>query len=178
MRQRRITNCDRFRDYKVRQSWITNCDEFWITKCEKILKKWITNCDGITKRDGWQSDTVQHLGQRLSCTFFLEHNSDTYLSISENDPNNKTRIFPHCVLPYLCPNLFMLTTWKQQVLSNQRNANFSKHFNIFSRLWSQMNGVASSTKLQNSTLFEKKNGLFRQAFNNTGPRQPLREVAS
>ena len=40
MRQRRITKCDRFRDYKIRQSWITKCD-------------------GIKKCDGLQSDTVQ-----------------------------------------------------------------------------------------------------------------------
>ena len=51
MRQRRITKCDRFKDYKIRQSWITNCD--------KNFKKWITKCDGIKKRDGLQSDTVQ-----------------------------------------------------------------------------------------------------------------------
>ena len=40
MQQRRITKCDRFRDYKIRQSWITKCD-------------------GIKKCDGLQSDTVQ-----------------------------------------------------------------------------------------------------------------------
>ena len=36
---RRITKCDRFRYYEVRQSWITNYDRFWITKCDKNLKK-------------------------------------------------------------------------------------------------------------------------------------------
>ena len=60
MRQKRITECDRFRDYKVRQSSMTNSDRFWITKCHHDLKKWITKCDGITKRDALQSDTVQH----------------------------------------------------------------------------------------------------------------------
>ena len=59
MRQRRIAKCDRFRDYKVRQSWIINCDRVWITKWGKNLKKWITKYDGITKRDALQSDTVQ-----------------------------------------------------------------------------------------------------------------------
>ena len=67
MRQRRITMCNRFRDYKVRQSWTTNCDRFWITKCDRNLNKWITKCDGITKCDkfelqiamGLQGDTVQ-----------------------------------------------------------------------------------------------------------------------
>ena len=59
MRQRWITKYDRFKDYKVRQSWITNCDRFWITTCDKSLKKWITKCNGITKRDELQSDIVQ-----------------------------------------------------------------------------------------------------------------------
>ena len=59
MRQRRITKCDRFKNYKVPQSWITNYNRFWIAKCDKNSKKWITKCDGITKRDGFQSATVQ-----------------------------------------------------------------------------------------------------------------------
>ena len=59
MRQRRITNYDRFRDYKVRQSWIANCDSLWIRKCDKIFKKLIKNCDKITKRDELKSDTVR-----------------------------------------------------------------------------------------------------------------------
>ena len=35
VRQRRITKCDWFKDYKVRHSWVTNYDRFWITKCDK-----------------------------------------------------------------------------------------------------------------------------------------------
>ena len=51
MRQRRITICDRFKDYEVRQSWITNCDRFWITKCDKNLK------NGLQSAMGFQSAT-------------------------------------------------------------------------------------------------------------------------
>ena len=58
MRKRRIIKYDRFRDYKVRQRWITNCDRFWITKCDKNLKKWISKFDETTKRDGLQTNTV------------------------------------------------------------------------------------------------------------------------
>ena len=35
VRQRLITECDRFRDYKVPQSRIVNCDRVWITKGDK-----------------------------------------------------------------------------------------------------------------------------------------------
>ena len=61
MRQRRITMYDRFRDYKVRQSWTTNCDRFWITKCDRNLNKSITKCDkfGLQIAMGLQSDAVQ-----------------------------------------------------------------------------------------------------------------------
>ena len=49
VRQTRITKCDRFKDYKVWQSWITECDRSWITKCDKKFKNWITKCSGITE---------------------------------------------------------------------------------------------------------------------------------
>ena len=51
---------DRFRDYKVRQSWIAKYDRVWIKKCDKNCKKWITKCDEVTNRGGLQSDT-KHL---------------------------------------------------------------------------------------------------------------------
>ena len=47
MRQRRITKCDSFRDYKVRQSWITNCNRFWITKCDKNLRNVLQSAMGL-----------------------------------------------------------------------------------------------------------------------------------
>ena len=58
-----MTKCDRFRDCKVRQNWITNCDKIWITKYDKSFKNWITKSDGITKHDGLQSDTIQQSDQ-------------------------------------------------------------------------------------------------------------------
>ena len=45
VRQRRIIKCDRFRDHKLRQSWIANCDRVWIKKCDKNFRKWITKRD-------------------------------------------------------------------------------------------------------------------------------------
>ena len=58
MQQRQIIRRNRFKDYKVWQSWITNCDSFWIIKCDKNFKNWITKCDVFKKCDGLQSDTV------------------------------------------------------------------------------------------------------------------------
>ena len=41
----KITKCGR--DYKVRQRRITNYDRFWVTKSNKNFKKWITKCKGL-----------------------------------------------------------------------------------------------------------------------------------
>ena len=47
--QKSITECDRFKHYKVRQSWISKYDRFWITKFDKCFKHGITKCNGIKK---------------------------------------------------------------------------------------------------------------------------------
>ena len=39
VQQRRITKCDRLKDYKVRQCSITNYHTFPITKCDKKFSK-------------------------------------------------------------------------------------------------------------------------------------------
>ena len=59
MRQRRITKCDRYKKYTVRQTWIINYDKFWITKCDKNFKNWITKCGnfGLQIATGLQSAT-------------------------------------------------------------------------------------------------------------------------
>ena len=56
-----MTKCDRFKGYKVRQSWIANYHRFWITKRNKNFKNSITKCSGITKCDKFGSQIATGL---------------------------------------------------------------------------------------------------------------------
>ena len=96
--QRRITKCDRFKNCKVRQSWITNYDRFWITKYEKNFKNWITKCNGITKRDKFGSQIVMGLQnpidykviQYMCCmkTTFFKKRFDITANINKDGEKN------------------------------------------------------------------------------------------